>query len=142
EVEGDERSGKLDKKHWLVAPVIPITGELRRQRIPETGETVAAAIVGNKSPHSFYIPGLPGEESEDHYIDFRKICPVAAGHVRRINRKWRLSGPALNDFYQQLMWFFTRQKIFFEPLKCGNCGARVDSNIIFEGQPVDPEQAE
>jgi hypothetical protein len=75
-------------------------------------------------------------------VDLRKICPVAASRVQKIERKWRLSGPALNDFYQQLMWFFTRQKIFFEALTCPSCGAAVESNIIFQGQPVDPESLE
>jgi hypothetical protein len=141
EVEDDERSGKLDKKHWLVAPITPITDELRRQRT-ENGETIADAIVGNKSPHFFYLPCLPGDEPSEYYVDFRKICPVAASHVQRIDRKWRLSSLTLNDFYHQLMWFFTRQKIFFEPLSCSTCGARVESNVIFEGQPVEPEPLE
>jgi hypothetical protein len=140
EVEDDERSGKVDRKDWLIAPVIPITAELRQQKVPTTNETVIDAIMGNKSPHFFYLPSIPEENSIDHYIDLRKICPVAAGHVRKLDRKWRLSGPALNDFYHQLIWFFTRQKIFFAPLECGACGAEVDLNVIFEGQPVDPEE--
>jgi len=140
EVEDDERTGKVARKDWLIAPIIPISAEVRGQKVPATNESMFDAIVGNKSPHFFYLPDIPGDNSGDHYIDFRKICPVAAGHVRKIDRKWRLSTPSLNDFYHQLMWFFTRQKIFFEPVKCGSCGADVDLNVIFEGQPVNPEQ--
>lgn len=139
EVEDDERSGKVERKDWLVAPIGLITDEHRRQRIAETNETMADVIAGNKSPRFFYLEGLPDEVSSECYVDFRKICPVAAAHVRKIERKWRLSSPALNDFYHQLMWFFTRQKKFFGPLNCAACGARVDLDIIFEGQPVDPE---
>jgi hypothetical protein len=117
EVEDDERSGKLEKKYWIVAPVIPITPELQRQRISGTNELISDAIRGNKSPHFFYLPSLAGDPS-DYYVDFRKMCPVSAVHVRRVQRDWRLSVTALNDFYQQLMWFFTRKKIFFLPLKC------------------------
>jgi hypothetical protein len=141
EVEDDERSGRLDRKDWLIAPIVPITDELRRQKISATSENVVDAIAGNKSPHFFYLPSFP-ESSGDHYIDFRKICPVAAVHVRKVDRQWRLSASSLNDFYHQLIWFFTRKKIFFEPLKCGGCGADVDLNVIFEGQPLDPEQPE
>jgi len=142
EVEDDERSGRIERKDWLIAPIVPITAELRRQKVPATNESIVDAIVGNKSPHFFYLPDIPGDNSGDHYIDFRKMCPVAASHVRRIDRKWRLSAPSLNDFYHQLIWFFTRQRIFFEPLKCDSCGADVRLNVIFEGQPVNPEQPE
>jgi len=140
EVEDDERSGKVDKKDWLIAPIVPITAELRRQKISSTSDSVVDAIVGNKSPRYFYLPGT--ENMDDSYIDFRKICPVAAGHVRKIDRRLRLSGGALNDLYHQLIWFFTRKEIFFKPLTCANCGSDVDLNLIFEGQPVNPELPE
>jgi hypothetical protein len=112
EVEDDERAGKLHKKNWLIAPVVPIGAELRDHQT-ETGETIADAISGNKSPHFFYLPGLPNDDPNDYYVDLRKICPVAASHVQRIERKWRLSGPALNDFYQQLnVVFHTPEGLF------------------------------
>lgn len=138
EVEDDERSGKLDKKYWIIAPIIPITAELRKQRIPGTDEAFADVIHGNKSPRFFCLPTLPDDQS-DYYVDFRKMCPISASHVRAAPRTWRLSRTALNDFYQQLMWFFTRKKIFFSSLKCYACGSYVPSDIIFEGQPIDPE---
>ncbi len=140
EVEDDERSGKVDKKDWLVAPVTKITTELQNQKIVGTDDTMADAIRGNKSARFFHLPGTPSDDNEDYYVDLRRICPVAAGHVREIARHWRLSSPALNDFYHQLIWFFTRKRVFFEPLECGSCGASLDLNIVFEGQPVDPEQ--
>lgn len=139
EVEDDERSGKVDKKDWLIAPIFPVTLELSRQTVVGTVETMAAAIRGNKSARFFFLPSLPIGEGGDHYVDFRKICPVAAGHVRGISRTSRLSSPALNDFYHQLIWFFTRKRMFFEPLMCDSCGAKVDLNLTFEGQPIDPE---
>jgi hypothetical protein len=40
------------------------------------------------------------------------------------------------------MWFFIRQKIFFEPLSCSTCGATVETNLIFDGQSIDPEPLE
>jgi hypothetical protein len=141
EVEDDERSGRLERKDWLVAPVVPITDELRRQRVSATGESVVDAIAGNKSPHFFFLPGLP-DGLGDHYVDLRRISPVAAVHIKKIDRQWRLSASALNDFYHQLIWFFTRKRIFFEPLRCSNCGLKVDLNVIFEGQPLNPEQPE
>jgi hypothetical protein len=139
EVEDDERSGKVEKKEWLIAPILPILPEAYKQRISPTGETMADAIKGNKSARCFYVPNLIGEAVGDYYVDFRKICPIAAGHVRKIARTWRFSPNALNDFYHQLIWFFTRRKVFFEPLECHACGAKVDLNLIFEGQPLDPE---
>jgi hypothetical protein len=139
EVEDDERSGKVDKKDWLIAPILPIPPDAYKQKIPATGETMADAIKGNKSARCFYVPSLSSEEPGDYYVDFRRICPIAAGHVRKITRNWRFSPSALNDFYHQLIWFFTRKRVFFEPLECHSCGAKVDLNLIFEGQPLDPE---
>jgi hypothetical protein len=139
EVEADERGGKVDKKFWLVAPILVIPPEAYQQKISAAGETTADAIRGNKSPRCFYIPSLPGEATGDYYVDFSKICPVAAGHVRKIARNWRFSPYSLNDFYHQLIWFFTRKKVFFGPVECHACGAGVDMNLIFEGQPLDPE---
>jgi hypothetical protein len=141
EVEDDERSGKVDKKFWLIAPILPIPPEAYRQKLA-TGETMADAIRGNKSARCFYVPSLPGDIPGDYYVDFRKICPVGAGHVREIARKWRFSPVSLNDFYHQLIWFFTRKKVFFGPIECHACGAHVDMNLVFEGQPLDPEPSE
>lgn len=139
EVEDDERSGKVDKRDWLIVPVLSITPEHQRQKIRDTEESVADAIRANRSARFFYVPSLPDEPAGEYYVDFRRICPVAAGHVRQIVRSWRLSAGALNDLYHQLIWFFTRKRVFFEPLKCGACGAGVDLNVIFEGQPVNPD---
>ena len=79
EVEDDERSGKVDKKDWLIAPILPIPSEAYKQKIPATGETMADAIKGNKSARCFYVPNLSGEGAADYYVDFRKIFPSQPG---------------------------------------------------------------
>ncbi|MGA2608020.1 MAG: hypothetical protein ABSH01_11260 [Terriglobia bacterium] len=141
EVEGDERSGRLYKKDWLIAPVFPLAGlEGLRIRDRRTGDVieVAEATRAGKSPKYFPLQPFPREEIAGYYyVDFRKLCPLAASYFSGLPRRWRLSPAALNDFYNQLMWFFTRQRVFFEPVKCRNCGTAVDLRVIFEGQPVD-----
>jgi|SRR5579862_2085648 len=130
EVEQDERHGSLHKKDWLVAPVFPLEG---------ISGAAADAIKDGKSPRFFPLPQMPDESSGIHYVDFRKICPLAATHFQELPRQWRLSPTALNDFYHQLLWFFTRKKIFFGPLTCSRCGGEVDLGVVFEGQPINPE---
>lgn len=145
EVEDDERSGKLHKKDWLIAPVFPLS-PLQEAKVVDPFTrgviTMADAIRAGKSPKFFPLSSLPNEGKEEYYVDFRKICPLAATHFQGIPRQWRLSRVALNDFYHQLIWFFTRKQIFFEPIKCTSCGAPVDLGLTFEGQAVEPEADE
>jgi hypothetical protein len=143
EVEGDERAGNLHKKEWLIAPVFPLSVfKGKTYADPLTGDVIdlVEAVRGRKSPKYFPLEPLPGEEEAiGHYVDFRRICALAATHFQNAARTWRLGPPALNEFYHQLIWFFTRREIFFQPVQCNKCGARVDLNVIFEGQPVNPE---
>ena len=143
EVEDDQRSGKLHKKDWLIAPVFSLAGlENQKATDQRTGETieVAEATRAGKSPKYFPLQPFPDQESGGHYyVDFRKICPLSATYFYNVPRKWRLAPPALNDFYNQMMWFFTRQRVFFEPVKCKACGAPVDLRVVFEGQPINGE---
>jgi len=143
EVEDDQRSGKLHKKDWLIAPVFSLAGlENLKARDQRTGEIieVAEATRAGKSPKYFPLQPFPDQESGGHhYVDFRKICPLSATYFNNVPRNWRLAPPALNDLYNQLMWFFTRQRVFFEPVKCKNCGVPVDMRVVFEGQPINGE---
>jgi len=129
EVEQDERHGDLHKKDWLIAPVFSLLG-LRNE--------AADAIRAGKSPRFFPMPGLPSEQDAEYYVDFRRICPLAATHFQEVPRHWRLSPAALDDFYHQLLWFFTRKKIFFGPVNCEKCGSPVDLGVVFEGQAINP----
>ncbi len=141
EVEDDERSRELHKKDWLIAPVFPLSPLKEAKVVDRASGTVigvADVIRNGKSPKFFPLPSLPNEGVEEYYVDFRKICPLAATHFQGIPRHWRLSRLALNDFYHQLIWFFTRKQIFFEPIKCKSCGSFVDLGLTFEGQAVDP----
>jgi len=131
EVEQDERHGDLHKKEWLIAPVFSLA------RCPAES---AAIIRNGKSPRFFPIPHLPSEAGLDYYVDFRRICSLAASHFQQLPRQWRLSPVALNDFYNQLLWFFTRKKIFFGPVECNKCGNSVDLGVVFEGQPINPDE--
>lgn len=141
EVEGDEISGNLHKKNWLIAPLFPLS-PLEQARVvdPSGGSMIRMvdAIRAAKSPKFFPLPSIPNEGPEEYYVDFTKICPLAATHFQGIPRQWRLSPVGLNDFYHQLIWFFTRKQIFFEPIKCKSCGSLVDLGLTFEGQAVDP----
>jgi len=143
EVEGDERSGQLHKKEWLIAPVFHL-GQLAGRTVydEKTGQQVnlVNAIRDGKSPKYFPLQPLPGDaDPHGYYVDFRRLCPLAATHFQGAARTWRLSPPALNDFYHQLIWFFTRREIFFRPITCQGCGGTVDLGIVFQGQAVDPE---
>lgn len=143
EVEDDERSGKLHKKDWLIAPVFPLADlEGIEQQDSSTGAKfrISEAIRAGKSPRYFPLQPIPQVQSSGYYADFRKIVPLAATHFKGLRRKWRLAPPALNDFYHQLIWFFTRKKIFFEPIRCARCGEPVDLGVVFEGQSLDPEE--
>jgi hypothetical protein len=142
EVEGDEQAGNLNKKEWLIAPVFSLSVfEAKTLADPITGDIInlVDAVRGRKSPKYFPLEPLPGEDSLGYYADFRRICPLAATHFQEAARPWRLGPAALNEFYHQLIWFFTRREIFFQPVQCNKCGARVDLNIVFEGQAVNPE---
>ena len=139
EVEDDQRRGSLHKRDWLIAPVFPLA-DLKGIKVPETDIFMVDAIRGGTSPRFFPLDVLPGT-TEEPYVDFRKICALSANHFEDALREWRLSGKALNDLYHHLIWFFTRKKIFFEPVKCSNCGELVDLGIVFEGQPVEPDKA-
>lgn len=142
EVEDDQRRGKLHKKDWLIAPVFPLAG-LEELKVVDarSGETfnMAEAARAGRSPRFFALRPFPGEESPGYYVDFRKICPLAANHFQDVPRQWRLAPAALNDFYHQLIWFLTRREIFFRPISCPNCGQSVDLGVVFEGQPTEPE---
>jgi hypothetical protein len=131
EVEQDERHGSLNKKDWLVAPVFSLDGISR---------DAAETIKEGKSPRFFPLAQIPDEGSGAYYVDFRKICPLAATHFQELPRQWRLAPAALNDFYHQLLWFFTRKRIFFGPMSCSKCGSEVDLGVVFEGQPINPEE--
>jgi hypothetical protein len=131
EVEQDERHGSLSKKDWLIAPVFSLEGIARDD---------AQTIREGKSPRFFPLDKMPNEDSGGYYVDFRKMFPLAATHFQDLPRQWRLSPAALNDFYHQLLWFFTRKRIFFGPLNCSKCGTEVDLAVVFEGQPINPEE--
>lgn len=143
EVEDDQRSGNLHKKEWLIAPVFSL-GELKGAGFTnsKTGEqiNIVDAIKAGKSPKYFPLHPFPGEtETAGYYVDFKRICSVVATHFTAAPRHWRLSAPALNDFYHQLIWFFTRREIFFRAIECRACGNPVDLGMIFEGQALEPE---
>lgn len=142
EVDSDKHDANLHKKHWLVAPVFPMDGLQVRTKDARTGETIqfAEAVRAGQSPRFFPLPPLPQEESIGSYVDFRKICPLAASYFEDHPRPWRLAPIALNDLYHHLIWFFTRKKIFFGPISCSNCHAPVDLGIVFEGQPTTAEE--
>ena len=142
EVEADERSGKLQRKTWLVAPVFPLSGINAEMVDPRTGQkfSLRTAIKEGKSPKFFPMPPTSADGSDDSYVDFSKISPLAANHFQGASRTWRLAPMALNGFYSQLMWFFTRKKLFFGPIECSNCGQPVDLGISFEGQPINPPE--
>ncbi len=144
EVEDDQRSGNLHKKEWLIAPIFPLS-ELKAIEFKDskTGRqlNLADAIQEGKSPKYFPLRPLPGDlEPIGYYVDFKRICPLAATHFGNAPRDWRLNSAALNDFYHQLIWFLTRREIFFRPIQCKGCGKPVDLGIVFEGQPVEPEE--
>ncbi len=145
EVEDDQRSGKLQKKEWLIAPVFALSALKSAEFIDHlTGQRVnlVEAIRGGRSPKYFPLQPLPGDsEPLGYYVDFRRLCSLAATHFVNVPREWRLGGAALNDLYHQLIWFFTRREIFFRPIRCKGCGSLVDLGIVFEGQPVEPEEA-
>jgi hypothetical protein len=137
EVEDDQRRGSLHKKDWLIAPVFPLA-DLKGTKVPSTEIYMVDAIVAGMSPRFFPLEALPGSDGGD-YVDFRKICSLSANYFEDSPREWRLGPKALNGFYHHLIWFFTRKKIFFEPLKCTKCGELVDLEIAFEGQPLEPD---
>ncbi len=144
EVEDDERGGNLHKKEWLIAPVFPLS-ELRSAEFREskTGQRVSLveAIQAGKSPKYFPLQPLPADsEVIGYYVDFKRLCSVTATHFADGPRHWRLGRTALNDFYHQLIWFFTRREIFFRPIQCKACGNPVDLGVVFEGQAVEPEE--
>ena len=138
EVEDDQRRGSLHKRDWLIAPVFSLS-ELKDIKVPQTEILMVDAIREGKSPRFFPLEAFPGTQ-EELYVDFRKICTLAADYFDHGSREWHLTHHALNDFYHHLIWFFTRKRIFFEPLRCSNCGELVDLEIEFEGQPIEPER--
>lgn len=144
EVEDDERGGDLHRKDWLIVPIFPLKKLDVQTKDSRTGQVIqlAEAICGGKSPRYFPLESLPGEESKGFYADFRKICPLAATYFQDLQREWRFGPEALNDFYNHLLWFFTRKRIFFGPVACPNCQAPVDLGIVFEGQAIEVEDEE
>jgi len=145
EVEDDQRGGKLQKKEWLIAPVFPLSslaGAEFTDRLTGQRVNMVETIQGGKSPKYFPLQPLPGDSDPlGYYVDLKRLCSLAATHFVNVPRQWRLGGAALNDLYHQLIWFFTRKEIFFRPLRCKACGNPVDLGIVFEGQPVEPEEA-
>lgn len=140
EVESDERNKNLHRKDWLIAPLFPLAAfEGKEITDPRSGGTInlAEAIRAGKSAKYFPLQPFPDEESRGYYVDFRKLFPLVATHFSELPRQWRLAPAALNDFYSQLLWFFTRKKIFFGTIPCPSCGNQVDLGVTFEGQPID-----
>jgi|SRR5271157_3493107 len=145
EVEDDERSGGLQKKEWLIAPVFALSahkGAEFTDRLTGQRVNLVEAIRDGRSPKYFPLQPLPGDiDPLGYYVDFKRLCSLAATHFVNVPREWKLGGAALNDLYHQLIWFFTRREIFFRPVRCKACGNPVDLGIVFEGQPVEPEEA-
>jgi hypothetical protein len=144
EVDSDVIAGKLNKKDWLIAPLYPLGAfDGKALSDPRTGSKVdlGQVIREGKSPKYFPLPSFPNDNSSGYYVDFRKIFPLAASYFEGLQPIWRLAPMALNDFYSQLLWFFTRKKIFFGPVPCEKCGAQVDLGVTFEGQRIEGEQA-
>jgi hypothetical protein len=145
EVEDDQRSGKLPKREWLIAPVFALSalkGAEFTDRLTGQRVELVEVIQGGKSPKYFPLQPLPGDSDPlGYYVDLKRLCSLAATHFVNVPREWRLGSAALNDFYHQLMWFFTRREIFFRAVRCKGCGRFVDLGIVFEGQPVEPEEA-
>jgi hypothetical protein len=143
EVDADTNSQKLDSKDWLIAPLFPLKNHVGKiLKIPNSGETIdfAEAIRTGKSARYFPLRPIPGDAEESYFVDFKKICTVAASHCIDLKRTWQLAPAALNDFYSHLLWFFTRKRIFFSPVACRSCGREVDLGVTFEGQPLDGEE--
>jgi hypothetical protein len=142
EVDSDLKSKKLNKKDWLIAPLLPLA-EIDAITVldEKTGAQInlGQATREGRSPKYFPLQPLPGEPPPGYYVDFRKIFPLAATHFDGVTRHWQLGPMARNDFYSQLMWFFTRKRIFFSPVPCSKCGAPVDLGVTFDAQSFDPE---
>lgn len=150
QVESDEReiekSGDVQRRAWLAAPIysladIPPDAVLED---PETHERIyiREVVRQNQSHNYMYLPPFPGlASSQEHYVDFRKICHVGVGFfvTQKQNRIAALTEESLNTLFSRLMWFFTRAEYFFEPIQCANCGVAVKVDVRFEGQNVSLE---
>lgn len=149
QVEADERDAsqakKTSGKAWLAAPIYSL-GDIPEQAViqdPETHEeiNVRDVVRTNRSHNYFYLPPFPSSEGAEHYVDFRKIQPVAMSFFTATAsaRLVTLTEDSLNLLFSRLMWFFTRAEYFFQPLKCGNCGQMVAVDVRFEGQNLNAE---
>jgi hypothetical protein len=152
QVEGDEREmeqakGKSKGKAWLAAPIYPLGGmqdevEPLEEPDPHRRAGMREIVRRNQSHNYMYLPPLPESvDGREHYIDFRKICPVGIGFFVESKRARlaTLTEDSLNVLFSRLMWFFTRAEYFFRPIICNNCGSQVPIDIRFEGQNFDAE---
>lgn len=67
EVEGVERDGAFEKRHWLAAPI---------EKLSQYGPDMQTRIRERRQPNKFYLP--PDQEigfSEEQCADFRYITP-------------------------------------------------------------------
>lgn len=139
EVDSDRQDGGLQKKDWLIVPIFPLDRMKGGKRDSKTGEMISFAqrVEEGRSPRFCPLPPLPGEDVK-LYVDFRRICPIAATHFDAIRPEWHLGSQLWNHLFNHLMWFFTRRKIFFGPVSCPNCSQAVDRGVFFEGQAINP----
>lgn len=136
EVDSDllaiEQKGKPGGKVWLAAPIFNIS---------DLPATMREVVKSNESGHTFYLERFPDDDPDHlgYYAEFRRICPIGVQFF--LNSKDRrlatLMPTSKNAMYHQMMWFWTRFELFFQPVKCAACGADVQLDVRVEGQNVD-----
>lgn len=121
EVERVTRGEDPTKRHWLAAPILPLSAckEEMRTRVRE-----------GRQPNRFYLPGGSFNSGEEMQVDLRKITPINCQYFLEAEeaskRVTSLTGTARLELHSQLGVFFSGLALYIQAIPCPECGALID----------------
>lgn len=117
EAERVLRSEPLEKRHWLAAPIAPLS-------LCETPMQERTRV--GTQPNKFYLPPSEYTGGKELFVDLRKITPIACEYFTEGKRICSLAELAQRDLYSQLGVFFSGLALYVQPIPCPNCGTEID----------------
>jgi hypothetical protein len=117
EIDNVLRSNSADRRHWLAAPIEPLSGKQ-----PEMQERIR----GGQQPNRFYLPSDPLFEKEETCVDLRRILPLPAQLIVESKRVVGLSEVAVADLHSQLGVFFSGLALYVQQIECPVCATPIN----------------
>ena len=143
-----KEGAKSNSKLWHAAPIFNLSDIAPDIRVLDSRTNKERAlrdmIRSNETNRHFYLDPIPDGkggvlDSEGHYIDFRRLCPVPMDYfLERIDERLATLQTEQRDrMMAHLFWFFTQAEYLYHPVPCPNCGKEMKLNNPLRGSVVD-----